>query len=187
MEPTTNKLLNKLGIEKHSLKKDLFQFFIPFFSVFLLGLILSQVYGEGITGIWAVLWGLIKQPRSIVDTPAYRVVGLVLFLGGFSLMIISQATLWKNYSGLVVIKKDHKLITYGIYRYTRNPIYLGLFVATIGLSVFAASYPSFFAMLVLIPITLHRVSLEEKLLADKFKDEYLKYMQKTKKLIPFIY
>ena len=102
-------------------------------------------------------------------------------------MIISQATLWKNYSGLVVIKKDHKLITNGIYRYTRNPIYLGLFVCIIGFSVYAASYSSFLVMLILIPITLNRVRLEEQLLADKFKDEYLKYMQKTKKLIPFIY
>ncbi len=182
-----NSILIKLGIVRHSLKKDLFLFFIPFFSVFLLGLILSYVYGEGIAEIWTVLLGLIKHPRSIADTPAYRIVGLVMILGGFSLMIISQATLWKNYSGFVVIKKDHKLITHGIYRYTRNPIYLGLFVVTIGLSVFAASYPSFFAMLVLIPITLHRVSLEEKLLADEFKDEFQKYMQRTKKLIPFIY
>ncbi len=184
---TLNPILNKLGVVRHSLKKDLLLFFIPFASVFLLGLILAHVYGEGITGIWAVLWGLIKQPLSIIDTPAYRVVGLVLLLGGFSLMIISQATLWKNYSGFVVIKKDHKLITYGIYRYTRNPIYLGLFVFTIGLAVFAASYPSFFVMLVIIPITLHRVSLEEKLLADEFKGEYQKYMQRTKKIIPFIY
>jgi protein-S-isoprenylcysteine O-methyltransferase Ste14 len=133
------------------------------------------------------LWGLIKQPRIIESTPAYRVAGLFMLLGGLSLMIISQATLWRNYSGLVVIKKDHKLITHGIYRYTRNPIYLGLFVATIGLSVFAASYPSFLAMLVLIPITLHRVRLEEKLLADEFKDDFQKYMQRTRKLIPFIF
>ena len=182
-----NSILNKLGIVRHVFKKDLFLFFIPFFSVFLVGLILTQVRGAGITGIWAVLWGLITHPSSIADTPAHRVVGLVMLLGGLALMIFSQATLWNNYSGLVVIKKDHKLITHGIYRYTRNPIYLGLFVGTIGLSVFAASYPSFFAMLVLIPITLHRISMEEKLLADEFKDEYLQYLQRSKRLIPFIY
>ena len=102
-------------------------------------------------------------------------------------MIISQATLWKNYSGLVVIKKDHKLITHGIYRYSRNPIYLGLFIGTIGLSVYAASFPSFILMLILIPITLHRISLEEQLLAGEFKEEYQEYMKRTKKLIPFIY
>lgn len=182
-----NSLLIKLGIEKHTLKKDILLFFIPFFSVFLLALIFTHVYGEGISGIWTDLWRLIKQPRNIVETPSYRVVGLLLFTSGLSLMIISQATLWKNYSGLVVIKKDHTLITHGIYHYTRNPIYLGLFIGTIGLSVYAASFPSFLLMLVLIPIALYRVKLEEQLLADKFKEEYQEYMNRTKKLIPFVY
>jgi protein-S-isoprenylcysteine O-methyltransferase Ste14 len=172
---------------KHSLKKDIFSFFIPFFSVFLLALIFSHAYGKGIVGIWTVIWGLVKQPQSIIDTPTHRVVGLLFLLLGLSLMTISQATLWKNYSGLVVIKKDHELITHGIYRYSRNPIYLGLFIGTIGLSVYAASFPSFILMLILIPITLHRISLEEQLLAGEFKEEYQEYMKRTKKLIPFIY
>ena len=102
-------------------------------------------------------------------------------------MVVSQVTLWKNYSGFVVIKKGHKLITHGIYRYTRNPIYLGLFVVVTSLPVYAASLYGFLVMLVLIPITLNRVRLEEQLLAEEFKDEYREYRETTKRLIPFIY
>ena len=121
-------ILDRLGIVRNSIKKDLLFFFLPFFTVFFIGLIFCQSHGKGLKGIWGTIWELIKQPQSLVDLPLHRSIGLALFLGGLAIMTVSQATLWKNYSGFVVIKKDHKLITHGIYRYTRNPIYLGAFV-----------------------------------------------------------
>ncbi len=102
-------------------------------------------------------------------------------------MIVGQVTLWKNYSATVVIKKGHQLITHGIYRFTRNPIYLGAIMIVIGLPVFVASFYGLVTMLVLIPIILNRIRLEEKLLTEEFQELYLKYKETTKKLIPLIY
>ena len=102
-------------------------------------------------------------------------------------MIVSQATLWRNYSGTVVIREDHQLIIHGIYRFTRNPIYLGLIMVVIGLPVYTASLYGFLTSLVLIPIILNRIRLEEKLLTEEFQDAYQKYKKTTKKMIPFIY
>jgi protein-S-isoprenylcysteine O-methyltransferase len=87
----------------------------------------------------------------------------------------------------VVIREDHQLITHGIYRFTRNPIYLGALMAFAGLPVYAASLYGFLTMLFLIPIILNRIRLEEKLLTDTFPDAFQKYKETTKKLIPFIY
>jgi protein-S-isoprenylcysteine O-methyltransferase Ste14 len=87
----------------------------------------------------------------------------------------------------VVIREDHQLITHGIYRFTRNPMYLGLIMGVTGLPVYAASLYGFFASLVLIPIILNRIRLEEKLLTEEFQDAYQSYKETTKKLIPFIY
>jgi len=56
-----------------------------------------------------------------------------------------------------------------------------------GLPVYAASLYGFLAMLVLIPIILNRIRLEEKLLTEEFQDAFQKYKETTKKLIPFIY
>lgn len=69
-------------------------------------------------------------------------------------MIVGQATLFRNYSGLVIIREDHQLITHGIYRFTRNPIYLGTIMVFIGLPVYVASLYGFLTMLVLVPIFL---------------------------------
>ncbi len=102
-------------------------------------------------------------------------------------MLVGQATLWRNYSGTVVIREDHQLITHGIYRFTRNPIYLGAIMVFTGLPVYAASMYGFLTSLVLIPIILNRIRLEEELLTEEFGDAYRTYKEATSKLIPFIY
>jgi protein-S-isoprenylcysteine O-methyltransferase Ste14 len=56
-----------------------------------------------------------------------------------------------------------------------------------GLPVYAASLYGFLASLVLIPIILNRIRLEEELLTEEFQDAYQKYRESAKKLIPFIY
>jgi protein-S-isoprenylcysteine O-methyltransferase Ste14 len=87
----------------------------------------------------------------------------------------------------LVIREGHQLITHGIYRFVRHPMYLGVILVVSGLPVYAASLHVFFAMLVLIPIILIRITLEEKLLLEEFQDAYQEYRETTKKLIPFIY
>ncbi len=119
--------------------------------------------------------------------PVQSIIGLALVMIGFIIMLVGQATLWRNYSGTVLIRVDHQLVTHGIYRFTRNPIYLGALIVFTGLPVYVASLYGFLTSLVLIPIILNRIRLEEKLLSEEFQDAYQKYKETTKKLIPFIY
>ena len=42
-------------------------------------------------------------------------------------------------------------------------------------------------MLGLIPYVIYRIKIEEEMLIEKFGIDYLEYMKKTKKLIPYIY
>jgi len=86
-----------------------------------------------------------------------------------------------------VIREDHQLITHGIYRYTRHPVYLGVIMAILGLPIFASSLYGLLIMLVLIPIFLYRIGMEERLLTEEFGDAYRDYQETTSKLVPFIY
>ena len=115
------------------------------------------------------------------------IVGLAAIMIGLTIMIVGQVTLFRNYSATVVIREDHQLITHGIYRFTRNPMYLGLIMVVIGLPVYVASLYGGVTMLVLIPIILNRIRLEERLLTEEFQEAFRKYKETTKKLIPFIY
>ncbi len=183
-----NGFLIKHGITRSAIKTDILFFGIPALIVFFIGLVICESAGSGagLTNFWGTVWGLIKQPRNISTFPGHRVWGLAAIVIGYTIMIVGQVTLRRNYSGTVVIKRDHQLIVHGIYRYTRNPIYLGLIIVVVGVPIYVASLYGFVTMLILIPIILYRIRLEEKLLTEEFQEAFQKYRQTTKKLIPFI-
>jgi protein-S-isoprenylcysteine O-methyltransferase Ste14 len=154
-----NGLLERFGIVRSAIGKDLLLFFLPWLTVFYLELLFCENYGDGLSRIWGTIWELIKQPQNLCALPWHRAMGLVLFAMGLTLMIVSQATLWRNYSGFLIIRKDHRLVTHGIYRFTRNPLYLGALIVFIGLPVYAASLYGFLTMMFLVPIFLNRIRL----------------------------
>ena len=171
---------------RSSAKKDLVQFAIPAIVVFVLEL--SFLGRDRLRGIWGVLWDAIIHPMSLFELPAQTVAGLFMFVGGLTIMCWGQVTLYKNYSGTVVIHEGHKLVTHGIYSIVRNPMYFGLIIAVVlGLPAYGQSLRAFLVSLLLIPIILNRVRLEEELLTEHFEDEYLEYKKSTKRLIPFVF
>ena len=179
-----NGFFRKHGIVRSAIRKDILQFAIPAIIIFFMELIFCA---DSLTGFLGTISGLDAHPPNLSTFPVLRIVGMALFIIGLTIMIVGQATLWKNYSGTVVIRVDHQLITRGIYRFTRNPIYLGLIIVITGIPVFAASMYGFLISLLLIPIILNRIRLEEELLTEEFQDAYQKYKATTRKLIPFIY
>jgi len=178
-------LLFRLGIVRGVFKKDILYFFIPFIIALCIELYFSA--RDGLIGFWGTIWGLIRQPQSLLDTPVWCIAGLALFNIGFVVIIVGHVTLWRNYSSFLVIHKDHKLVTQGIYRFVRNPIYLGTIMACTGLPIYAASLYGFLTSLVLIPIFLIRIWLEEGLLEEEFQETFRKYKKTSKRLIPLIY
>jgi protein-S-isoprenylcysteine O-methyltransferase Ste14 len=170
---------------RNAIKEDIFQFAIPGITVFCVELVFCA--RDRLSGFWETVWGLVKQPETLSSFPVHILLGLALFFAGLAVMLVGQITLWRNYSGTVVIRENHELITHGVYRFTRNPIYLGGLLAVIALPIFAASLYGFLTSLVLIPIILNRIRLEERLLSEEFGDAYREYLATTKKLIPFVY
>ncbi len=167
--------LARHGIVRNAIREDMLYFALPGLLVFTAGLVVSAS-------------DLVRRQGSLYVLSVHCVGGLALLIIGLIIMIVSQATLWRNYSSTVVIREDHQLITHGIYRFTRNPIYLGAIMAVcFGIPVYTSSLYGVLTMLILIPIILNRIRMEEKLLTEEFGDAFQKYKETTKKLIPFIY
>lgn len=116
-----------------------------------------------------------------------RYIGLGIFIIGSILMIWAPLHLGKQFSGLVTIQKDHKLITDGPYKYIRHPRYLGGILGVFGIALIFISIIGILLAIGVTILLIWRIIDEEKLLHETFGDEWEEYRKRTKKLIPFIY
>ncbi len=177
--------LARHGIVRNAIREDMLYFALPAILVYTIGLVVSLRNGYGT--LVPTIWDLVRHPGSLCMLSIQSIVGLALIVIGFTILLVAHLTIRLFHASTLVIRQDHKLITHGIYRFTRHPMYLGAIMVTIGLPVYTSSLYGFLTMSVLIPIVLNRIRMEEKLLTDEFGDAYRKYKKATRKLIPFIY
>jgi protein-S-isoprenylcysteine O-methyltransferase Ste14 len=170
---------------RNTIRKDILFFGIPALVVFFLGLLASA--RDGYDGVVGTLWDLITHPETRHRLSAWNIVGLCLFIVGLSIAIVAAFTLKRCYSSTLVTREDHQLITHGVYRFARHPLYFGVLIAIMGAPVYAPSLSGFLILSLLIPIFLFRIKREEEMLTECFGDEYRAYRRSTKKLIPFLY
>jgi len=122
-----------------------------------------------------------------IDGEAVRWIGFGLLVAGSIVRLWPVFVLGRHFSGLVAIQPEHELVTTGIYRYVRNPSYLGLLVSSVGWAlVFRSAIGVLIAVLLLIPLVA-RMRSEERLLAEHFGAEYESYRARTWRLVPGIY
>ena len=120
--------------------------------------------------------------------PYLLLCGFFLFLIGFAIRIYSIKTLGSFFTFEVGLRKDHKLITTGPYRFIRHPGYFGYICLSLGMYLFLSTLLGLFLnLLVCFIIYRKRIPLEEKILADFFGEEFQNYKNKTKVFIPFIF
>ncbi|MFC2054519.1 methyltransferase family protein [Chloroflexota bacterium] len=177
--------LTRHRIVRNSIRDDVLFFALPAVLVLSAGLVVSA--RDGYDGMVEKIWELVRQPGNLYLLSIQNIVGLALFIVGLTTALVAVVTLRWSYSSTLVIREDHQLITHGIYRFTRHPVYLGVIIAIFGAPVYASSLYGLLTMSALIPLILNRIRIEEKLLTEEFQDAYQKYKETTKKLIPFIY
>jgi len=147
----------------------------------------EQIFANILTGYILInLFGFVILPFNNISV---QTIGFILVLLGFVEGIVARKILddnWTN-SNEYQIKKNHELITNGIYKYVRHPIYGGLLLMVPGVLLVAGSY-TFIAGLILMFIVFQALARrEEKILSKHFGTKYTQYMKTTKKFIPFIY
>ncbi|MHA1214823.1 MAG: methyltransferase family protein [Candidatus Hodarchaeales archaeon] len=113
--------------------------------------------------------------------------GLTCTVFGVSIRIIARMTLKEHFTHRLKTLKQHQLINFGIYRYIRNPAYLGILSFSCGIPLIFSSLIGFLLMILMIPCFLFRIKVEEKMLHNKFGGKYEIYKKHTWALIPYIY
>lgn len=111
-----------------------------------------------------------------------QIPGLVLIAAGYGLFIWTVVSRGR-YAVSWEMPANHKLVTWGPYRYVRHPSYLGYFLMFAGLFLL---WPSALTVLpwVAVPGYVGASRDEEKLLVQHFGDEYEEYRNRVGQFIP---
>ncbi|MFX0173328.1 MAG: methyltransferase family protein [Candidatus Hodarchaeota archaeon] len=131
---------------------------------------------------------IMNQILSPLITALISITGSVLLILGGMLLLLGRIQLGEYGGPRIVIEDKHQLITTGIYKCIRHPIYLGFLLLIFGYSVaFGSCLMTIIISFSFFLIFRSRMDIEEKLLVSEFGEKYLGYMKRTKRLIPFLY
>ena len=112
--------------------------------------------------------------------------GSFMIISGL-IIILSAIILFKKYQTTITPldpSNATKLITDGIYKFSRNPMYLGLLLVLVGISIILnLTGGFFFILLFILYINLFQIIPEENAMVDLFKDEFLEYKKNVRRWI----
>lgn len=139
----------------------------------------GPILGLGAFGIGVglhLLW-----PISVFPTPWHLVGGGALVIVGVGIVLLGLRTMRRIDKSPTHEDEPSELLTEGPYQYTRNPLYLGIIVAYLGLT---ALLNSLWPLVTLLPLVWYfdRVAKrEEAYLEAKFGDEFAQYRDSVRR------
>jgi len=151
------------------------------------------------TGLLVLAWVGFIVPLIWVVSPAFSFAEYVLrsgpLVGGVACLIIglwlfyrSHADLGTNWSLSLEVREQHQLITQGVYRRIRHPMYTALLLYSIGQALVIPNWVAGPANLIAFTILLTlRLGAEERMMREGFGNEYAAYSARTKRLIPGVW
>ena len=120
--------------------------------------------------------------------PVPLLAGAVCLAVGLWLFARSHADLGTNWSITLEVRERHQLVTRGIYRALRHPMYSALLLYSLGQALVVPNWvagPSYaVAMSLLIAF---RLGPEERMMLEEFGKDYEAYIGRTKRLVPGIW
>src|SRR5688500_745856 len=117
--------------------------------------------------------------------PFLQWIGAILMVVALWLFWRSHADLGTNWSRTLEIQKGHQLVTHGVYRSIRHPMYasIAMFSLAQGLLLenWLAGWSAFVAFAILYFV---RLPHEERMMSEFFGQQYDDYMSQTGRLLP---
>lgn len=129
--------------------------------------------------------GMILQrvvPLDVPGRPATAVIGAVILAAGLALDIAGVAAVVAHHTTIVPHRPVAELITTGIYRISRNPMYTGLAVMVAGGALLAGNgWPLLLLPLALLAVTKLAIEPEEAYLSERYGTTYSEYRRRVRR------
>ena len=119
-----------------------------------------------------------------INTQAFSLLSYVLFLLGFGILFTAARSFKEHQTTInpIKIESASSLVVSGIFNYSRNPMYLGMALILLGLSLkFNLIGGLIFTTLFILFITNFQIKPEEKAMQKIFGEEFLSYKNKVRR------
>jgi protein-S-isoprenylcysteine O-methyltransferase Ste14 len=121
-------------------------------------------------------------PHHFIDFSVALPIGIIITVLGITSLILAASLFRKNKNPVNPSGSTQLIIGSGIYKYTRNPMYLGLTFIFIGISTITNAWFSFILLFPLLIVCQKGIiEREERYLTRKFGNEYLDYQSKVRR------
>jgi protein-S-isoprenylcysteine O-methyltransferase Ste14 len=133
----------------------------------------------------ALALGLVANklyPMAFLPRAVSRVLGLPLIFGGLAIGLLGFREMRRAETNVDPYKPATAIVTEGPYRFTRNPLYVGMMLVYSGITALFNALPA--AMLLPLALAVMRrgvIEREECYLERKFGDEYLAYKARVRR------
>ena len=137
------------------------------------------IYGAALAG------GLLVNrlyPAAFLPRKVSRALGTAMIAGGAVIGILGLREMRRSETNVDPYKPTTTIVERGPYRYTRNPLYVGMTMMYGGITALANALPA--ALLLPVVIAVMRLGVierEERYLESKFGDEYLRYKARVRR------
>ncbi len=136
------------------------------------------------------LYAVTEQPNfaNYQFRPALAWFGTGVFIFSLWLFYRSHKDLGRNWSVTLEIRDRHAVVTSGVYRHVRHPMYSAFWLWALAQALLLPNWIAGPAGLVGFgTLFFLRVAREEELMIGTFGDDYRRYMTRTSRVVPWIY
>ena len=127
-----------------------------------------------------------KNDFPIIHIGMEKILGSVIIISGLIVTASAVVLFKKNKTTVTPLNpsRSTKLITGGIYKYSRNPMYLGLSFVLSGVSIIVNPIGGFiFIPLFILYLNFFQIMPEENAMTDLFEKEFLEYKKSVRRWI----
>jgi protein-S-isoprenylcysteine O-methyltransferase Ste14 len=130
-----------------------------------------------------VLFHFLFPIAKIVSFP-YNLIGVIIFVFGAGLAINAKRLFQKTNTPIKPSDSPINLHQQGPFRFSRNPMYLGISIGLLGIAIFLGSLSAFlFPVMFFVVMDLLFIPHEERALQSVFGEEYQLYKSKIHRWI----
>src|SRR2546426_2742279 len=123
-------------------------------------------------------------PTSFVDGVFRWILGALIVVTGLALNVVGFITQKRAGTDPIPFNPSTRIVAHGLYRFSRNPMYIGFALCTLGVAILVNSAWIMLAVPVgLILIDRIVITREERYLERKFGEEYLTYKRRVRRWV----